>query len=93
MSSTEKMEHQRGTRRRSRCRAVFPVMTAPARLEAVIASLTTATNENVGSEHVETLEAYGQVTGKNCVSIKLPIASVYLLTRVRHHASECDLET
>ena len=42
------------------CRAerdtVLEVMTAPARLEAVIASLTTATKEKVGSEHVETME-------------------------------------
>ena len=39
---------------------VSQVMTAPARLEAMIASLTTATIEKVGSEHVETLGPSGQ---------------------------------
>ena len=34
---------------------VLQVMTAPAKLDAVIASLTTATKEKVSSEHVETL--------------------------------------
>ena len=46
---------------------VLQVMTAPARLEAVTATLATATKEKVGSEHVETLvkePATRQVTEK-----------------------------
>ena len=50
-------------------------MTAPARLEVVIASLTTATREKVGLEQVETL-------GKEPES---------LVARVHHHTFECDL--
>ena len=73
------------SRRRSPCRARarhrLQVMTVPARLEAAIASITTATKERVealGKEPSSRQET------ENCVSNKLSAASAYRVTGVRN---------
>ena len=65
---------------------VSRVMTAPARLKAVVASLTTGTKEKVGSQHVETLvkePPSEQVIEENVFPSNTP--------PLRHHISDCDL--
>ena len=72
---------------------VSQVMTAPARLEEVNASLAIATKEEIGLERVETLgkeTAFGQVTGK-VVCFHLIIHSKWFPhQRVFDHTFECD---